>query len=132
MYICLECQAEFETPALLTETHGLPSPPYETFCVCPRCKTTNFKKREAEYCRYCGARLKPNQKEFCGDLCKLRREKLLKKEYRRNKKLHDSNIYKVVRELQKYNSQNNTRLSYGQYTFLMKSAKQRKDKNVPK
>ena len=36
-YICLDCEAIFEEPRECTETHGLDSPPYEVYYVCPNC-----------------------------------------------------------------------------------------------
>ena len=37
MYMCLDCYGLFEEPAEFTETHGLDSPPYETWHGCPGC-----------------------------------------------------------------------------------------------
>ena len=37
MYLCLDCGALFEDPQKYTETHGLSSPPYETWTGCPEC-----------------------------------------------------------------------------------------------
>lgn len=37
-YRCTQCGYIFETPETLEETHGLSSPPYEQFDVCPRCQ----------------------------------------------------------------------------------------------
>lgn len=34
---CLDCRYEFDEPAVVTETHGLDSPPYEERSVCPNC-----------------------------------------------------------------------------------------------
>lgn len=36
-YICLECGTEFDKPKRFTETHGLDTPPYETYTGCPVC-----------------------------------------------------------------------------------------------
>lgn len=37
MHICLDCGILFENPKHHTETHGLDSPPYETWSGCPEC-----------------------------------------------------------------------------------------------
>ncbi len=37
MYLCLDCDKLFEEPRDYTETHGLDSPPYETWSGCPEC-----------------------------------------------------------------------------------------------
>lgn len=37
MYLCLDCDNLFEDPKEYSETHGLSSPPYETWTGCPRC-----------------------------------------------------------------------------------------------
>lgn len=37
MFICLDCHCVFEEPLEWQETHGLDSPPYETFSGCPKC-----------------------------------------------------------------------------------------------
>lgn len=37
MFVCTECEQEFETPKKYVETHGLPCPPYEEFYGCPFC-----------------------------------------------------------------------------------------------
>lgn len=34
---CLDCRFEFNEPTIITETHGLNSPPYEEHSVCPNC-----------------------------------------------------------------------------------------------
>lgn len=52
MYICLECDALFEEPAAYSESHGLDSPPYETWNGCPECGSGAF--AETELCSYCG------------------------------------------------------------------------------
>ncbi len=48
MYVCEDCGCEFYEPHIYEERHGLPSPPYEQFAVCPRCYSTNFDERREE------------------------------------------------------------------------------------
>lgn len=54
MYKCVNCLAEFEEPATLSEwqgeCHG--SPYYEPVKVCPECESTEFEATDE--CRSCG------------------------------------------------------------------------------
>ncbi len=129
MYICLECKCEFENPATIVERHGLSTPPYETLCVCPRCRSSSFEKIEPKYCHYCGAKLKDNQENYCGEPCKIKGEKLRKKELQRQKLLSDSDLFRIVRETENYNKQHRKKYSYGQYTALILPKKKGKKKN---
>jgi len=130
MYICLDCRCEFENPAILTEKHNLSYPPYEHFCVCPFCKSTNYKKEETKYCHCCGARLNPSQEKYCSKKCRINAQKLQIQELKRHKLISNSYVYKTVREVEDYNRKNNTRLSYGRYVALIEKSKKRSRKNV--
>lgn len=50
-YQCHECDRRFEEPDIITETHGLETPPYEKIGVCPYCKGYF---EEMTQCRICG------------------------------------------------------------------------------
>jgi hypothetical protein len=50
VYICNNCGALFETPVQYTETHGLDSPPYETWNGCPECLGSYAKTFECDVC----------------------------------------------------------------------------------
>lgn len=52
MYYCDSCGAQFETPAILKESHGMAGPPYEEVPVCPRCKEPMIVKMVQ--CSCCG------------------------------------------------------------------------------
>ncbi len=123
MYVCLECGYKFHNSQKLTETHGLSSAPYENIYVCPSCKSQNFKNETSPYCHYCGARLKKGKTGYCSEECKSKGKKAWRKEQKRKKLLFDSPIYKKVREIDVYNIKNKTKLSYGQYTSLIKKGK---------
>lgn len=41
-YFCRDCESCFDKPELLVERHGLDTPPYETFYVCPNCKSADY------------------------------------------------------------------------------------------
>ncbi len=132
MYICLECRYEFENPVKLQENHRFVAPPFETVCVCPKCKTTNYKKSKSDFCRCCGAKLKENQHDYCSDSCKKRGEKLWQKELKRKKLLEDNPLYQIIRENEAYNKQHGENLSYGQFMALKNSQKRKKLNNVKK
>ena len=51
MFTCMYCYCTFEEPSEFTETHGLDSPPYETWCGCPACSGAYV---EAVRCDECG------------------------------------------------------------------------------
>jgi hypothetical protein len=37
MFVCLECGCTFEDPKHCVNKHGLDTPPYEEYSVCPEC-----------------------------------------------------------------------------------------------
>ena len=129
MYICLECNYEFEKPVKLQEKHGLDTPQFEIICVCPKCKTTNYQEIMSQFCRCCGAKLKANQYDYCSETCKKRGEQLWQKELKQKKLLEDNPLYKIIRENEKYNKQTGKNLSYGQFTALKSREKRGRSKN---
>ncbi len=50
MYICLECGKIFNTPKKCIETHGLDTPPYETWHGCPYCEGNYTETYECDVC----------------------------------------------------------------------------------
>ena len=128
MYYCNDCKKEFIKPLKNYETHGLTSPPYEVFLLCPFCKSTNFKEKEIKYCRCCGARLSNPKAEYCSDKCKISLEKLRREEYKRHKMLSESPLIQLIKEVEAYNKQNGTKYSYGQYVALIKPRNKGKKK----
>ena len=50
MHICLDCGILFENPKHHTETHGLDSPPYETWSGCPECGGTYVETARCDDC----------------------------------------------------------------------------------
>ena len=50
-YICLDCDGLFTEPRKCVETHGLDTPPYEVFYICPYC---GGDYAEAHECNVCG------------------------------------------------------------------------------
>jgi hypothetical protein len=53
MFICNECGFVFEEPKEYFETHGLSTPPYERWLVCPNCEDNDIV--EAIECFRCGS-----------------------------------------------------------------------------
>lgn len=50
MYLCLDCDALFEEPREYVETHGLDTPPYETWSGCPECAGAYVETMECSEC----------------------------------------------------------------------------------
>ena len=50
MLICLDCRRLFEEPKQCVETHGLDTPPYEVFYVCPYCGGDFIEARKCDSC----------------------------------------------------------------------------------
>ena len=120
MYYCRNCHSEFETPKIVTEKHGLTSPPFETFCVCPFCRSTDYKEMTVKYCHSCGARLSNINKTYCNDACRLTAMRLRKKEALKREKLIGSQLTILLREVERYNAEHNTKFSYGQYVAIIR------------
>ncbi len=66
MYKCLDCGHLFEEgeQARVRETHGLDTPPYEEYSVCPRCKGDY---QEVEPCKICGGYDVKIGEEYCDE-----------------------------------------------------------------
>lgn len=122
MYYCQDCKRKFEHFKKITEKHSMPCPPYETFCVCPFCLGTNFKKIEPKYCKCCGARIYKKE-DYCSRRCQKEGEYLWEMQRKRRKELYESPLYKAVRQLEKYNAEHGTHYSYGQFFSMAEENK---------
>lgn len=120
MYYCPDCGYEFLSPAMCTETHRLNSPPYEKNCFCPNCKQQNYYEKTTTHCRCCGSRLPQGVEDYCSYDCRIRGEKLWRREQIRRKLNFEDPLGKIVHEVQQYNLKNNTDLSYGQYVSFIR------------
>jgi len=72
MLICCDCDLVFDEPAISVEKHGLDSPPYERFEVCPACGSTDI--HETYPCECCGEWIRGDYIEamgmrICDDCC---------------------------------------------------------------
>lgn len=120
MYYCKDCGYEFEHPLTVTEKHGFSSPPFEELSSCPLCRSFNFYERVPTHCRCCGAKLKPNSNSnYCSDSCLRKGMEMAAREKRRLKVLKESSLHKTVQLCDKYNKENHTNLSYGQFVALV-------------
>ena len=69
-YTCLDCGYEFDEPYELVERHGLDSPPFEKWLVCPACGGAYT---HTHLCDCCGQRITDrylrvdNGDEYCED-----------------------------------------------------------------
>ena len=52
MLICSECGEIFEMARVISERHGLDTPPYERLNICPFCESTDI--HQAHRCEVCG------------------------------------------------------------------------------
>lgn len=115
MFYCNNCGFEFEKPYRLYEKHGMVSPPYELLNVCPDCKSNDFYEKITTHCRCCGARLEKGEVDYCSPKCQEKGERLRKTERRKRKRIVESPLNEIIRQVNAYNIQNNTKYSYGQY-----------------
>lgn len=51
LYVCLDCESEFDEPERHEEKHGLDTTPFETLYLCPACGSTYY--IPASYCDLC-------------------------------------------------------------------------------
>ena len=114
MYICRDCEKEFRKYKVIIETHNMTSSPYEEFHVCPICFSTNIKKKEANHCKCCGARMY-KEGDYCNSTCRRRGELLWEMERQKKQAWLKSPLYLALKEVEEYNSEHGTNLSYGQY-----------------
>lgn len=122
MYYCQDCEKKFNYLKREEEKHGLSSPPYEVFYVCPYCGGSRIQKIEPRYCKCCGARMYGSG-DYCSASCKKRGEYMWKMQRRRQQLLKESPLFAAVREVDEFNRNNGTHLSYGQYFALVSNKK---------
>lgn len=65
MFLCLDCGKLFEEPSYYAETHGLDTPPYETWNGCPKCSGAYVETFE---CSQCGEWITGDYIEVGGEL----------------------------------------------------------------
>ena len=120
MYYCKNCGKEFEKPEKSYETHLLSHPPFELIYICPNCKSQNFHLKNLTHCRCCGSRLPSGTTEYCSPSCKLKGEKMWRKELKKRQAELKDPLKMLVKECAIYNTTHGTRYSYGQYVALIR------------
>jgi len=119
MFYCNNCGFDFEKPLKLFDKHNLDNPPYEELSVCPACKSQNIKEKTVTHCKCCGARLGEGVIDYCSENCRENGIRLRNIENRKRKIRLESPLNILVRQVENYNKQNNTKYSYGQYVALI-------------
>ncbi|MBE6787818.1 MAG: hypothetical protein E7537_05665 [Ruminococcaceae bacterium] len=129
MYYCHDCKTKFSAPAKIIEKHGLTSPPFETICVCPNCKSQNYEKEPTHYCHCCGIKLSNTKNKYCSSDCKYKATKLFRKEKDYKQQQLESPVYTAVRAVDSYNRSHNSKFSYGQFFATVGKKKKGAQKN---
>lgn len=119
MYYCKDCKKEFKIPKVINETHFMPSGE-EVYRVCPICLSKNVIKKPPRFCKYCGARLYVKG-DYCNKTCERRAKEVWERERRRKRDWLASALYSAIKEVENYNKEHGTNLSYGQYFGVVKN-----------
>ena len=119
MFYCKKCGFEFEKPQTIYEQHGLNQPPFEEVKICPNCHSKSFYEKKITHCRCCGARMLNSYSIYCSPRCREKGEKLYELERKRKRMREESPISEIIKRVKKYNKDNNTNYSYGQYVALI-------------
>ena len=70
--VCVECGHVFSQPKRYMETHGLDTPPYELFNICPNCGGAFVRAKRCDCCGevITGEYIKVNDGRcYCDDCC---------------------------------------------------------------
>ena len=68
---------------------------------------------------YCGAKLPAGASSYCDEGCRIKGEKMRRREALRRKREHSLPLNVIIRQLEEYNRINGTSYSYGQYVALV-------------
>lgn len=120
MYYCKNCTGEFITAETVTETHGLPTPPYEEMLHCPLCGSNDYYEKTVKHCHCCGAKIIGGEGEYCSSTCRNKGERMWSEQIDKNRKMYVSEINKALREVEAYNEENRTNYSYGQFVAIVR------------
>ena len=118
MYRCTDCKKKFRKGKVYFEKHGLDSPPYERFIICPDCGGI-LEPIKYEYCRCCGARLPDGVHNYCDKACKNKGERMWQRQSYRRRKWAQDPLARMVDRVDRYNAEHGTRYSYGQYVAII-------------
>lgn len=123
MFYCDECSKEFPVLKIIYDHHGEPAAKPERLRVCPFCNSMNFTKVPDLFCHCCGAKIKSG--EYCCKSCETKGKKLRAEEEKRKHERHISTLFLALGEVESYNKENNTNLSYGEYFSRIKNEQRR-------
>lgn len=132
MYYCKNCGTDFDEPQKSYETHNLRDIPFEVVYLCPNCKSTYFYEKSTTHCRCCGSRLPKGQTEYCCNTCKIKGERLWRRELKNRHSDMLDPLKIIVRECNEYNRQHGTDYSYGQYVAIIRPRLSKKGKKCDK
>lgn len=117
MYKCKKCETVFNYCDMF-DSRLYPNVPYGTARqFCPTCKSTEVSHYDGTYCGCCGMPISHNL-DYCSDSCRKMAAELYEREERRRKIIQDFELSAAIREVDDYNRENGTRLSYGKYFSL--------------
>ncbi len=83
--------------------------------LCPFCQSESYFEKAVEYCRFCGAKVKPGVK-FCSKSCAAATKRLT--QATEKKKASFFALSSALAELEEYNRTHSKSYSYGQYFAL--------------
>ena len=117
MYKCKKCETVFNYCDMF-DSRLFPNVPYGTERqFCPTCKSTEVSHYDGTYCGCCGMPIS-HTLDYCSDACRKMAAELYEREERRRKIIQDFELSAAIREVDDYNRENGTRLSYGKYFSL--------------
>ncbi len=114
MYKCKKCGAVFNCYDIFMERYYpsvMPSVPAKH---CPSCKSEKVTVYDGKYCACCGIVIDEWQ-EYCSAECEHTAKLLQEREEKRKRLVRSFEISLAVREVEDYNREHGTRLSYGEY-----------------
>ncbi len=115
MYRCTDCKEKITHPKAINEYHNTYCELPKTSLVCPECESEKIEEIKIKYCRCCGRRLSEGRTDYCSISCRKQGDKIFDEQKKRMLHIKSSPIYATVRELEKYNRENKTNISYGQF-----------------
>ena len=118
MFYCENCESYFDSPLIIRESHGAPEPYFEEREVCPHCESRDYKGIYSGYCRCCGRKI-PSTRQYCNESCRKAGEEMWLKQRQRQEQRKKDPMYITLAQIDLYNKEHGTNLSYGQYIAVM-------------
>ncbi len=114
MYKCKKCDAVFNYCDIFMERFYPNVLPSAVRKHCPSCKSDRVTLYDGKYCACCGVAIDEWQ-EYCSAECEHTAKILREREEKRKRLVRSLEISVAVREVENYNREHGTRLSYGEY-----------------